>query len=426
MPGPEPLGVGGVGAPPVRFAGGRGEHPHRWQTRRPVGPRRPGMVRVAGVHPVLTRPGRPPRTPAGPPRPGRPPRCRRPARPPRPASGVPRRTAVGSCPARPPRRSPAGRYAAGARRTRRGAGRRAPARRAPPGGRTPGRAGGTGRTRPSAAAAASTSSDGARVEVRLPGVGAFPAPPGSPSAGRRSRRASETVAGSPAGQCPAKRATSPRSGAAPTQARSPPDLPSSARSTAPRPLSALPDATRPLSVPAVVGCHYAGGSADWGISMTRDVPVSGSRDAALRTQLRPAGAHTDPVALVGITLSITLSVVLDLSNAASGVESLLAGLMGITISLLVDSLARAERRFHLRTLLDGPPWLVRTTTELAGAMREAAEQHGAPGSRRRRSGATSSSGCRPSSSRTVGSSGAATRTRIWSARPAPAYVGSTR
>ncbi|MBM0234438.1 hypothetical protein JNW91_22925 [Micromonospora sp. STR1_7] len=86
-------------------------------------------------------------------------------------------------------------------------------------------------------------------------------------------------------------------------------------------------------------------------------------------------AHTDPVALVGITLSITLSVILDLSNAASGVESLLAGLMGITISLLVDSLARAERRFHLRTLLDGPPWLVRTTTELAGAMREAAEQH---------------------------------------------------
>ena len=65
-------------------------------------------------------------------------------------------------------------------------------------------------------------------------------------------------------------------------------------------------------------------------------------------------AHTDPVALIGITLSIALSVALDLTNAASGVESLLAGLMGITISLRVDSLARAERRFHLRTLLDGP------------------------------------------------------------------------
>ncbi|MFE9959076.1 hypothetical protein [Micromonospora sp. NPDC005299] len=86
-------------------------------------------------------------------------------------------------------------------------------------------------------------------------------------------------------------------------------------------------------------------------------------------------AHTDPVALVGITLSILLSVMLDLTNAATGVESLLAGLMGITISLVLDSLARAERRFHLRTLLDGPPWLVRATPQLAGALREAAERH---------------------------------------------------
>ncbi|MGY0007997.1 hypothetical protein, partial [Micromonospora sp. I033] len=86
-------------------------------------------------------------------------------------------------------------------------------------------------------------------------------------------------------------------------------------------------------------------------------------------------AHTDPVALVGITLSILLSVTLDLTNAATGVESLLAGLMGITISLVLDSLARAERRFHLRTLLDGPPWLVRATPQLAGALREAAERH---------------------------------------------------
>ncbi|MFC0032492.1 hypothetical protein ACFFMM_23505 [Micromonospora chaiyaphumensis] len=85
--------------------------------------------------------------------------------------------------------------------------------------------------------------------------------------------------------------------------------------------------------------------------------------------------HADPVALVGITLSILLSVALDLTNAATGVESLLAGLMGITISLVLDSLARAERRFQLRTLLDGPPWLVGATPQLAGALREAAERH---------------------------------------------------
>jgi hypothetical protein len=111
--------------------------------------------------------------------------------------------------------------------------------------------------------------------------------------------------------------------------------------------------------------------------VTRDVASQRLRERRGRPRGTVARlvAHTDPVALVGITLSISLSVILDLTNAASGVESLLAGLMGITISLLVDSLARAERRFHLRTLLDGPPWLVRTTTELAGSMRDAAEQH---------------------------------------------------
>lgn len=90
-------------------------------------------------------------------------------------------------------------------------------------------------------------------------------------------------------------------------------------------------------------------------------------------------AHTDPVALIGIALSISLSVTLDLTNAATGVESLLAGLMGITISLLVDSLARAERRFHLRTLLEGPPWLVHAVPPLVTAAREAVEAY--PGSR---------------------------------------------
>ncbi|MFV2101275.1 hypothetical protein [Micromonospora sp. LOL_024] len=90
-------------------------------------------------------------------------------------------------------------------------------------------------------------------------------------------------------------------------------------------------------------------------------------------------AHTDSVALIGIVLSIALSVTLDLTGAATGVESLLAGLMGITISLLVDSMARAERRFHLRTLLAGPPWLVQALPELAAAAREAVDRH--PGTR---------------------------------------------
>ncbi|MFY1616510.1 hypothetical protein [Micromonospora sp. WMMD736] len=109
--------------------------------------------------------------------------------------------------------------------------------------------------------------------------------------------------------------------------------------------------------------------------MTRDVVRPRRRGGASASGFLRLVAHADPVALVGITLSITLSVVLDLTGAASGVESLLAGLMGITISLLVDSLARAERRFHLRMLLDGPPWLAHTATEVAASMREATEQH---------------------------------------------------
>ncbi|MDG4757161.1 hypothetical protein [Micromonospora sp. WMMD710] len=109
--------------------------------------------------------------------------------------------------------------------------------------------------------------------------------------------------------------------------------------------------------------------------MTRDVARPRLRGGTSASGFLRLVAHTDPVALIGITLSITLSVLLDLTNAASGVESLLAGLMGITISLLVDSLARAERRFHLRTLLDGPPWLTRTATEVVVAMREATGQH---------------------------------------------------
>lgn len=90
-------------------------------------------------------------------------------------------------------------------------------------------------------------------------------------------------------------------------------------------------------------------------------------------------AHTDPVAVGGIVGSIALSVALDVTGAATGVESLLAGLMGITISLLVDSLVRAERRFHLRTLLSGPAWLTSAVVPIVEGVREATESY--PGTR---------------------------------------------
>src|SRR5436305_9975449 len=75
-----------------------------------------------------------------------------------------------------------------------------------------------------------------------------------------------------------------------------------------------------------------------------------------RSPLR-VGAYVDPIALVGMALSIVVSIVLDLTNAASGVESFLACLMGITISLVLDATVRAERRFRMRDLIEATPWL---------------------------------------------------------------------
>src|SRR3954469_19008628 len=78
-------------------------------------------------------------------------------------------------------------------------------------------------------------------------------------------------------------------------------------------------------------------------------------------------AYVDPIALVGTTLSIVLSVVLDLTNAASGVESFLACLMGITISLVLDATVRAERRFRMRNMIEATPWLSDVLVHLVAA-----------------------------------------------------------
>jgi hypothetical protein len=58
------------------------------------------------------------------------------------------------------------------------------------------------------------------------------------------------------------------------------------------------------------------------------------------------------------------------TGVASGVESLLAGLLGATISLQLDATARAERRFELRRLLADPHWLGEVMTSASDAARE--------------------------------------------------------
>ncbi len=84
--------------------------------------------------------------------------------------------------------------------------------------------------------------------------------------------------------------------------------------------------------------------------------------------------HSDPVTLLGTALALVLSLSLGLTGAASGVESLLAGLMVTTVSLVLGATARAERRFELRELVRAPDWLAGELTAIAGASRRIGEQ----------------------------------------------------
>ena len=82
------------------------------------------------------------------------------------------------------------------------------------------------------------------------------------------------------------------------------------------------------------------------------------------------GEYVDPIALIGIALSIVASIVLDLTKVASGAESFLACLMGITISLVLDATVRAERRFRIRELIGATPWLGDVLARLAASTSE--------------------------------------------------------
>ncbi|WP_101254694.1 hypothetical protein [Streptomyces barkulensis] len=75
--------------------------------------------------------------------------------------------------------------------------------------------------------------------------------------------------------------------------------------------------------------------------------------------------HSDPIALVGICLSIAL----DVNEVASGVESLLVGLLVTVLSLVLDASARAERRFQLRRVIGAADWIAESVTSTATTLR---------------------------------------------------------
>jgi hypothetical protein len=88
-------------------------------------------------------------------------------------------------------------------------------------------------------------------------------------------------------------------------------------------------------------------------------------------------AYTDPIALAGIGLSVVGSVLLDLTNAASGAESFLACLMGVTVSLVLDSTIRAERRYRIRGMIESAPWFGEVLVPLAAAAGDIERRYGA-------------------------------------------------
>jgi hypothetical protein len=89
-------------------------------------------------------------------------------------------------------------------------------------------------------------------------------------------------------------------------------------------------------------------------------------------------SYANPIVLVGVGLSLVLSVLLDVTGAASGVESLLAGLAGTTVTLLLDATARAERRFRLRTAVEATDWLPGVVESLGDAVAAINARHTAP------------------------------------------------
>ncbi|GAB3169278.1 hypothetical protein GCM10027059_33830 [Myceligenerans halotolerans] len=62
--------------------------------------------------------------------------------------------------------------------------------------------------------------------------------------------------------------------------------------------------------------------------------------------------YADPVLIIGVLLSVGLSIVLDLTDATTTGESILIGLVGTTLTTVVDTTVRAERRFRWRALAE--------------------------------------------------------------------------
>ncbi|GAA4725358.1 hypothetical protein APR04_001178 [Promicromonospora umidemergens] len=88
--------------------------------------------------------------------------------------------------------------------------------------------------------------------------------------------------------------------------------------------------------------------------------------------------YLDPVLVAGVLFSVVVSVVLDVSGLATGAEPLIVGLVGTAITLVLESIVLAERRFRWRERFARAPELESRMEQVADWLIEVSERY--PGS----------------------------------------------
>jgi hypothetical protein len=88
--------------------------------------------------------------------------------------------------------------------------------------------------------------------------------------------------------------------------------------------------------------------------------------------------YLDPVLVAGVLFSVVVSVVLDVSGLATGAEPLIVGLVGTAITLILESMVLAERRFRWRERFARAPELESRIEQVTDRLIEVSEHY--PGS----------------------------------------------
>ena len=106
----------------------------------------------------------------------------------------------------------------------------------------------------------------------------------------------------------------------------------------------------------------------------RGLPLGKNKDTERSSTKVPRIAilarGVDPVVVIGIVISVTISVVLLLTKVANGAESFIIALLGTSITLIINLTARSERQFALIKLVNSVEWLPSVFVSIAESTRE--------------------------------------------------------